>query len=85
MDKQFRLPAVLIILAPILTVLWYILNTDTIGTALFGEKLHYCNVIACEVTRNRFFPVAGALGLAFMIGVGLLIVRSSKGSNHAKN
>jgi hypothetical protein len=85
MNKEYRLPTLLIMTTPILTVIWYILNTDAIGSALFGEKLDYCNVIGCEVTRNRFFPVAAVLGTLFIIGIGLLIYRSITGGKDAKN
>ncbi len=85
MDKKFRLPALLIIATPPLAIIWYVLNTDTIGTALFGEKLDHCSVLACEVTRQRFLPVVAVLGLLFLFGLGLLIIRSFKGGRNAKN
>lgn len=84
-DTNFRLPAILILSTPLLTILWYMLNTDAIGTVLFGEKLYYCNVFACAVTRDRFLPVAAVLCLLFLVGIGLLITRSMKGGNNAKN
>lgn len=85
MDKKFRLPALLIIMTPILAIVWYVLNTDTIGSVLFGEKLYYCNVLACEVTRQRFLPVVAVLGLLFLFGLTLLLIRITTGGKDAKN
>ncbi len=82
-DKKFRLPALIIIFTPILAILWYVLNTDAVGSVVFGEKLYHCGVLYCEVTRQRFLPVAAALGLLFLIGIGLLVVRTTKGGSHA--
>jgi hypothetical protein len=83
MSKKFRLPALLVIFSPVLAVVWYVLNDDGIGSVLFGEKLYYCHVTACSVTRNRFLPVAGILLALFLIGLALIVIRTWRGGKNA--
>ena len=82
--KQFRLPALMILIPLLMVPIWYMLNTDTIGTWLFGEKLTYCNVTYCEVTRVRFLAVALPGLIVFMSGILLLIFRCIRGSREVR-
>lgn len=80
--NTFKLPAILIIAPAIIFPFWYYINTDQIATILFGEKLNYCNVLGCEVTRQRFFTGAFVLAVTFVIGLALLFIRMRK--SHSK-
>lgn len=83
--KQFRLPALMISIPVIVVPIWYILNTDTIGTWLFGEKLMYCNVLACHVTRVRFELIAVPAFIVFILGVLLLLYRCIRSARESKS
>jgi hypothetical protein len=78
MTSKFKLPALLVIIPAVALPIWYYINTDAVASVLFGEKLLYCNIAYCEVTRSRFLAGAMILGLVIVIGIILLIIRSRK-------
>lgn len=76
--NRFRTPAILIITPVLALPIWYYLNTDKIGSVLFGEPLYYCNVINCIETRNRFLVGVALLVSIFVVGLVVLITRTRK-------
>jgi hypothetical protein len=74
--NKFKLPALLVIIPAVALPIWYYINTDAVASVLFGEKLSYCNIAYCEVTRSRFLAGAMILGLIFIIGIVLLFIRT---------
>lgn len=76
--SKFKIPSLLIISPIIALPIWYYMNTDKIGTILFGEKLNYCGVIGCEVTRTRFTIGALLLVGVFAAGIIMLFIRTRK-------